>query len=586
MAKPVIYSLDAMSYQQENDIPFTYSNGTIKSSTIRVSEAVNNQVIYEATQNNANTQFHLPADVIDVSTYGTQYYIQIRVKELDNTNSSWSDIRFATFITTPTFQFSNVMDNEVIKQSYLDANLLYYQLENEPLMSAVFLLFDSAKNLLSSSATMYDVSNLTYNYNGFIDDVYYIRAKGETTHGYNVDTGYVKITVDYITPETFSNFFLINDSKNGQIRYETNIISIDYHGDETFEFADGYINLTEKTLIYDRGFRVDDNCTFIIKGKDMYRSNIRFFELFDSQKKNGFYITSYIYDDESIRYKLVCNNGLDDYILYSHAIKKLDPSDLVAFWIRKKENIYLFKVYVTRTVIDSGDSNLLEEMYNNSSLLMFDSSNGMTVIPDDQKATKWTSVDGTIMGITNESCLYCFLNDQKQSYCTHKVDLISTGGDNDALVVIISAKEKGNNDYDILSLIVKLNNNESHCGVPSAVQFAIVSNLYRQNQVVLTQDLTFTTTGGWNSYSKGIGIKIIKTDSNIRVYRTPMRTSTDDMHEEDLNENTATPVITISFDDIYNSTEIDYRTGYVGYGNISQDHATFKNILLSGTEVD
>ena len=43
MAKPVIYSLDAMSYQVDNIIPFTYLGGTIKSSSIRVSEAVNNQ---------------------------------------------------------------------------------------------------------------------------------------------------------------------------------------------------------------------------------------------------------------------------------------------------------------------------------------------------------------------------------------------------------------------------------------------------------------------------------------------------------------------------------------------------------------
>lgn len=585
MAKPVIYSLDAMSYQVDNIIPFTYLGGTIKSSSIRVSEAVNNQIVYEGTQTNASTQFSLEANSIDVTTYGTQYYIQIRVTEMDNTKSPWSDIRFVTFITTPTFQFSNILENAVIKQSYFDASLIYYQLENELLHDVVFYLYDSNKNLLSSSPSIYDVSNLEYNYNGFIDGVYYLRAKGETIHGYKVDTGDLKITVDYITPETFSNFYLVNDYSNGQIRYETNIISIDYHGDDTFEFKDGYINLTEKTLIYDRGFRVDDNCTFIIKGKDMYRSGINFFELLDEQKKYGFRITSYIYDDETIRYKLIATNGLSDYILYSSPIAKLEPEDLVAFWIRKKNNIYSFKVQITRAVIDSGDSNLLEKLYNNSNLLKFDAY-GMTIIPEEEKPTKWTKENGKIMGITNDSFLLCFLNDKMLGSYTHKVDALSTGSDDDALVIIISAKSTENNsDYNILSLIIKLNNNQGHCGVPSAVQFALVSNLYKSNQVVLAEDLTFTTIGSWSTYQKGIGIKIIKNNTSIDIYRTNMRTEEDPDETSMINEQVSNPVISVSFADIQSETNINYFQGYVGYGNISQDGATFENILLTQSEV-
>ena len=208
MAKPVIYSLDAMSYEEDNNIPFTYSGGTIKNSQIRVSETTNNTVVYESTQNSASTQFLIPANSIDVTTYGTQYYIQIRVTDLDNTKSSWSDTRFAYFITTPTFQFSNVLDDQVIKDSYLEAQVMYYQLENELLQNIIFYLYDSAKNLLLTSGIIYDVSNLKYTYNGLVDGIYYIRAKGETVHGYKVDTGDVNITVDYVTPET--QYVLVN----------------------------------------------------------------------------------------------------------------------------------------------------------------------------------------------------------------------------------------------------------------------------------------------------------------------------------------------------------------------------------------
>lgn len=351
MAKPNIYTLDAMSYQEVNQIPFTYSGGIIKSSQIRISTATDNTVIYEGTQNNGSTQFTLYEDLIDVDTYGTQYYIQIRVTEMDNSKSSWSDTRFAYFITTPTFRFTNINDDTTLAQSFIEPNLLYYQLENELLNNVIYYLYDSSRNLLVSSGISYDVANLRYKFVGLEDGLYYVRAKGETTHGYQVDTGYVKVTIDYITPETYSTFYLYNESVNGQIRYETNIISVDYHGEGEFEYEDGYINLIDKTLVYDRGYKVADNCTFIIKGKDMYRSNVTFFSLVDSNKKFGFYITAYIYDDDSIRYKLIANNGLDNYILYSPPIPALEPSDLVAFWIRKKEDIYLFKVYVNETEV-------------------------------------------------------------------------------------------------------------------------------------------------------------------------------------------------------------------------------------------
>ena len=351
MAKPIIYSLDAMSYLVQNEIPFTYSGGTIKNSSIRIIEAINNTTVYEGTQNTASTQYSLPAESVDVTTYGTQYYIQIRITDMNNNRSTWSDTRFAYFITTPTFRFSNVQEDAIIRQSYLDASVLYYQLEGELLHNIVYYLYDSSKNLLLTSGVSYNVSTLAYTYNGFVDGIYYLRAKGETVHGYKVDTGYLKITVDYITPETFSNFYLYNDSLNGYIRYETNIISVDYHGDEDFEYEDGYINLIEKTLIYDRGYRIDDDCIFIVKGKDMYRSGVTFFEVLDSEQTHGFYITSFIYDDDSIRYKLISSNGLDNYVLYSPAIPQLSSTDLVAFWIKKVSNVYSFKVYVNNVEV-------------------------------------------------------------------------------------------------------------------------------------------------------------------------------------------------------------------------------------------
>ena len=83
----------------------------------------------------------------------------------------------------------------------------------------------------------------------------------------------------------------------------------------------------------------------------MYRSGVKFFQVIDNDISTGFYITAYIYDDLSIRYKLVANNDLNNYILYSPVIEELTTNDLVSFWIQKKNDLYLFDVYVNGEVV-------------------------------------------------------------------------------------------------------------------------------------------------------------------------------------------------------------------------------------------
>lgn len=351
MSKPIIYSLNAMSCEEDNEISFAYSGGLMKSNTIRLFSALTNELVYEHTETTARNRHVLLADSIDVSTYGTQFNIQIKVTEMDDTESSWSDSRYAIIISTPTFEFEDFEESIDLAQSFLNVSLGYSQAEGELLQSFDFLLYDSSHTLLSQSDTKYDTSDLSYTYNGLEDGIYYIQAKGSTFHGYQVQTEIIQVNVRYTTPELFASFFLTNDIQGGYVKYETNIYSIDYHGDETFDYDDGYIDLTEKTLFYDRGFLIENNATFIVKGKNLYEVKDNFFEVQNADRTFKMYISSYIYDDDTIRFKLHATNGLSDYILYSSSLS-ISNSDEVAFWIRKIDDIYSFKVYVNGEVVE------------------------------------------------------------------------------------------------------------------------------------------------------------------------------------------------------------------------------------------
>ncbi len=350
MAKPIIYNLKAMNCEEDNTISFSYSGGLIKSSTIAIRSASDNTLVYTGTYSSARGRYIIPANSIDVSQFGTQYYIQIKVTENDDTESLWSDTKFAVFITSPTFEFSNVEDMMEIHQSYLDAELNYEQADGELLQEYAFYLYDFSKVLLSNSPIKYDVEDMNYTFNGLEDGIYFVRAMGTTVHGYAVDTGFIEIVVDYVVPEIYTTLFLANNVNGGYISYETNIVSIDHTGEDTFDFEDGMINLMDKDIYYDQGFIIPDNVTFIVKGKNLVRSNQKYFEVYDSEKKRGFYITAFVYDDDTIRYKLVGLGDLSNYVLYSPAAL-VTSSDDITFWVRRQNGIYLFKVFKNGEVV-------------------------------------------------------------------------------------------------------------------------------------------------------------------------------------------------------------------------------------------
>ena len=344
MAKPIIYNLKAMSCEEENTITFSYSGGLIKSVTLAVRTASNNTLVYTGTYVTAKEKYILPANSINVATYGTQYYIQIKVTENDDTESAWSDTKFAVFIRTPSFVFSDVTEGMQVHQSYLNTELTYSQSDGEPLQEYAFYLYDFSKELLTNSPVKYDLTDMNYVFNGLTDGAYYVRGMGTTVHGYQVDTGFVQIIVSYIFPEVYTTLLLKNDNKGGYISYETNIISITYTGEDTFEFVDGMIDLTSKEIYYDQGYYIPEDVTFIVKGRDMLESNKVYFEVYDAEKHRGFYITCYVYDDGRIRYKLIGKGDLSDYILYSPAVSA-NANDIISFWIRREGGLYLFKLF-------------------------------------------------------------------------------------------------------------------------------------------------------------------------------------------------------------------------------------------------
>lgn len=344
MAKPSIVRLTPHDSTKDFTISMTYSGTLPYSNRIVIYDATTLAVLYDDTTTNLNYSIEhtVPANTL---TNGNKYAVQGQVFDIDGNASSLSDKVYFWCLATPSFYFDNIHDGEIFDTASIYANLIYEQSDYEDIGEYRFYLYDEIKQLLLESDAFYSVDNLTYAYKGLSDDkFYYIRAVGSTVNGIQMDTGYIKIFVNYENPEDYKLIYAECDESNSMVTYQTNFIVINPSGskDGDYEYENGWINLIDKTLVYDQDFIVNGDFTMSIRCKDVYRNATI---LKCSNDKMGFTLSSYIYDDDTMRYKLSVPNGLCNYILYSEAITPSDY-DIVTIHIRRINNVYQLYCFV------------------------------------------------------------------------------------------------------------------------------------------------------------------------------------------------------------------------------------------------
>lgn len=343
MAKPTIMKITPLDATKDNIISMSYAGNLPYSNRIIISDAMSLAVIYDNTATNTNftIEHTIPANTL---VNGKKYVIQGQVFDINGNASVLSDKSYFWCLATPLFYFSNVTDGEVFDTASIYANLSYEQSDFEDINEYRYYLYDDVKNLLLESETFYGIDNFSYAYRGLNDDkFYYIRALGNTINGLQLDTGYIKIFINYENPEDYKLIQAECNDKNSIVTYQTSFVVINptTHSSE-YEYNNGWIDLTNKTLVYDENFVVSGDFTMSIRGKEMYK-NATVLKCSNSEK--GFTLSSYIYDDGKMRYKLTVPNGLCNYILYSEPISP-GQNDIVSVHIRRINNIYQLYCFV------------------------------------------------------------------------------------------------------------------------------------------------------------------------------------------------------------------------------------------------
>ena len=339
MARPIINKIQPFDSTKDYEITLSWPGNRAHANRIIICDNDTNNVIFDDTISSFALKHIIPARTLQNNK---KYTIQAQIYDIENIPSALSNkVLFYTF-ATPDFYFEGLSENALISNSSFTVTIHYYSEDWEDISKYVFYLYDASKKQLLESNEMTDDYDISYTYKGLDNNtVYYIRCIGVTVNGMELDTGYVEITVKYENPNTYARIYATPLPSQGCIQVSTNLIIIQYTGSDDFEYIDGMIDLRDKTLYYNEGFLIENDFTVIIRGMNLWQNA----DLLKMSNDNlGLTLSSHIYTDNKLRFRLLVPNGAGNYLLYSEA-QVFDNDDMVTIAIRRKNNVYQLKIF-------------------------------------------------------------------------------------------------------------------------------------------------------------------------------------------------------------------------------------------------
>lgn len=400
MAKPIITKITPFDATNAYTVSLLWTGNRPKSNRIIITDNITGSTVFDDTVTTYVLQHTIPAGKL---VNGRYYMIQAIITDEDGNVSALSDKKLFYTLTTPTFMFNNLPEDKLKNASYA-ASITYYSVELEELQSYKFYLYDSVKIKILESDMLTDTVNVGYTYKALQNNTsYYVQCIGYTKNGLILDTGLHLLNVYYDNPSIYSRVYAENMPDVGCVSIKSHFIHIKASGDDNYEYIDDYIDLTSKKLIYNQGFKIEGDFAMKLTGKKLWKSS----EILRMRNDyNNVVVSSYIYPDNMLRFKLTVDNGLCNYILYSDALS-FEQVDDVTIFIKRVNNIYLIKTFI--------------QIGNNSGEEKSNIWYGLQYPSSAQNLDIWIDDDGTLYKVDKDS--YSISDDSTQPSSTNKDDL-------------------------------------------------------------------------------------------------------------------------------------------------------------------
>lgn len=302
----------------------------------------------EIIDNNTNKQVYLQKQetfkfehniLANSLVNGTEYKARIKVYNISNEVSEWSDYVYFQCLSTPTIDiinFDKTTDNQnLVGNQTFNPKGSYHQTENEPIKSYKYFLYDEHEVLLSQSKEIFN-SNLTYEFTNLQNEKhYYIGLKIITQHGIEVSIKR-QFLVRYIQPKMANAIKLKNDYQNASIGIRTNVIQVLFkllQGKISFENGE-IINLKNGSIYTNKenGFNLTNNkWTMKLWLKDLEEDKPFLYMYEDKKDENAGKMKLVMYDN---KIHLIKEKYGQEYHIYSNDLGIVSVDDTIFIFIQ------------------------------------------------------------------------------------------------------------------------------------------------------------------------------------------------------------------------------------------------------------
>lgn len=339
--KPQLFNINAFDATKETTFSFVWNGNQSFGNVCVIRDNLTNKIIYQGTETTMQLKHPVSANTLK---NGTLYNVRIATLDIDNNISEYSDPVLFYCFTTPTIEFDNITENQIIKNASYQITMSYSQSEDEPLQSWEVGLYDTSKSKIQGSGVNYS-DNIKFTLVDLEDNqTYYIKATCMTLNGMEVDTGYIQFSVNYKQPSIYSLLTLENVKNNGYIKLQSNIRAVESRSKKDVEYINNdFANLKNNTIFIDDDFSLDDDFIVNLLGYDIL-PNTLVMGLSDGNNKLQLYLRKGCYDiNNNIEKTFVELNipiGVSYYICYSNYIDNPNKTDMLDIWVKKKNGLY------------------------------------------------------------------------------------------------------------------------------------------------------------------------------------------------------------------------------------------------------
>ena len=236
------------------------SGDQITQNNLVIENILDNSIVYNQIVESFQYSHSIDANTL---INGTQYRAKIRVGNINNEFSDFSDSVVFYCFSTPLVSMSNITEGIVVNSSSVTPIGVFTQLEDEELESYRYYLYDSNSVLLSVSTEKFD-GLLTHTFSGLKDnESYKIELKTYTVNSITTSSGLISFSVNYISPKFYSALELENINDRASIKINSHIIDIvgQVNSGEISYEDDEWVNLNSGSIYFDDGFNIENNFT-------------------------------------------------------------------------------------------------------------------------------------------------------------------------------------------------------------------------------------------------------------------------------------------------------------------------------------